>query len=568
MSGLPIGTQIAGYRIDALVARGGMGVIYKATQLALDRPVALKVVAPELAESPSFRERFERESRVAASLDHPHVLPIHEAGEAGGQLFIAMRYVEGTDLRRLVDSEGPLAPARAAGLVSQVAGALDAAHERGLVHRDIKPANILVAREGGQEHAYLTDFGLTKNAASGAGLTRTGQWVGTLDYIAPEQVQGRKVDGRADVYALGCVLYELLTGEVPYDREDDAAKLWAHINDPAPVPSQLVGGLAPELDVVVGKAMAKDPDQRYPSAGDLGRAAVAAASGAGATRIGEVAAGPAGTVAGAEIPATPPAATPPPATPPPATPPPAQVSPPPGQPAVAAAAGAGAASPPPSPPPPPPSAGSGGGGRRTGLIWGIVAGVVTVIVALVVIGLVAGGDSGKKKAQTTPTTRTTPTDTTPNTSARALTTTFRRNDLGFSFEYPAAWSRKAIKSPGLVQVRSGELFCNTFREPGGAPRDRSQQGLLNFGNEKAKALQRNAKFFQLRAVEIQKSAGGNTGVGIVEVDDILKTRFAGRNVWYFQGRDVYSVQCSAPPSRFASADPDIFLPMVKSVRLS
>jgi len=195
--------------------------------------------------------------------------------------------------------------------------------------------------------------------------------------------------------------------------------------------------------------------------------------------------------------------------------------------------------------------------------------VATVIVALIVIGIAVGGGDDKKTVATTTTTPTTPTTTTtPTTNARAVTSTYSRNDLGFSFEYPAAWGRKPIKSPGLVQVRSGSLFCNTFREVGGAPRDRSQQGLLNFGNEKAKVLQRNAKFFQLRAVEIQKSAGGNTGVGIVEVDDILKTRFAGRNVWYFQGRDVYSVQCSAPPSRFASADADIFLPMVKSVRLS
>ncbi len=561
MTALEIGSQLAGYRIDALVGRGGMGVIYRATQLALDRPVALKVVAPELANEPGFRERFQRESKLAASLDHPHVLPVHEAGEADGRLFIVMRYVEGTDLRRLIDAQGPVAPARAAALVSQIAGALDAAHERGLVHRDVKPANILVAREGGQEHAYLTDFGLTKNAASGAGLTQTGQWVGTLDYVAPEQVRGGSVDGRADVYALACVLYELLTGAVPYDREGDAAKLWAHMNDPPPVPSAKVGGLPPDLDVVVAKGMAKSPDDRYPSAGDLGRAATAAASGGGATRIGEIVAGPDHTVVGgATVPAAGPAAggTPPPAggTPPPGAAPPGGTPPPPG------AAPPGGTPPPPGAATPPPA---GSGGPRRGVVWGVVAAAAVIVVVFVVV-LLAGGDDGKKKsAKTTPVTTTT-TPTAPTTT-EAVTSSFARNDLGFAFEYPAGWGRKSIKKPGIVQVRGGDLFCNAFLERGGAPRDQSQQGLLNYGNDRAKALRSNAKHFELRSVEIVKT-NGNTGVGIVEVDDILGgQRFAGRNVWFFQGRDVYSVQCSAPPKRFASADADIFVPLVRSVRL-
>jgi len=229
------GTVFAGYRIR-IAGRGGMGVVYRATQLALDRPVALKLVAPELAEDDDFRRRFKRESRLAASIDHANVITIHEAGEAEGQLYISMRYVEGDDLDALITRDGPLDPGRATGVVAQVAAALDAAHARGLIHRDIKPANVLIERRHDEEHAYLTDFGLTKHSDARSELTRTGQWVGTLDYAAPEQIAGGSVDARADIYALGCVLYKALAGSAPVGGREAVAKVYAHVNEePAPV---------------------------------------------------------------------------------------------------------------------------------------------------------------------------------------------------------------------------------------------------------------------------------------------------------------------------------------------
>jgi serine/threonine-protein kinase len=277
---LKIGAVMGGYRIEGVAGRGGMGVVYRATQIALDRTVALKLLAPELAEDDAFRERFQRESRLLAATDHPNVITIHEAGEDDGHLFIAMRYVQGTDLRALLKSGGPLEPGRAAALVAQVASALDAAHARGLIHRDVKPANVLIEERDGAEHAYLTDFGLTKTIGSTAGgLTATGQFVGTVDFIAPEQVMGQHVDARADVYALGCVLFTALTGRVPFERDSEVSKIFAHVNDPPP---SLLEGLpeAPiELDAVVRRALEKDPAARFPSAGDLGRATVAAVEG-------------------------------------------------------------------------------------------------------------------------------------------------------------------------------------------------------------------------------------------------------------------------------------------------
>ncbi len=274
------GRQIAGYRVEAVAGRGGMGVVYRATQLALDRTVALKIVAPELAGDEDFRERFKRESRIAASIEHPNVIPVHEAGEADGVLFISMRYVEGTDLRELLALRGPLEPERTVRIVGQVAEALDAAHARGLVHRDVKPANVLIGDRGGMEHVYLTDFGLSKQSSSQSGLTKTGQWVGTLDYIAPEQIEGRPVDARTDVYALGCVLYQALTGEVPFVRDSEVSKLWAHISEPPPAPSHRRPGVPPALDAVVVRAMAKDPAQRHRTAGELAAEARVALAGA------------------------------------------------------------------------------------------------------------------------------------------------------------------------------------------------------------------------------------------------------------------------------------------------
>jgi serine/threonine-protein kinase len=271
------GDVLAGYRIVAVAGRGGMGVVYRAEDLALGRAVALKVIAPAMSSDPRFRERFSRESRIAARLEHPCVVPVYRAGEEQGHLFIAMRFVEGTDLAALA-RERPLAPERTARLVGQVAEALDAAHSRGLVHRDVKPGNVLVTGAGDAERAYLTDFGLTmETTRDGGGLTKSGQWVGTLAYIAPEQIRGDAVDARADVYALGAVLHQCLTGGLPFPVETELEALAAHLDEPPPKPS--AHGAPRAFDRVVGRAMAKDPDARYRSAGDLGRAALAAATG-------------------------------------------------------------------------------------------------------------------------------------------------------------------------------------------------------------------------------------------------------------------------------------------------
>src|ERR687898_44463 len=228
-----------------------MGVVYRASQISLGRTVALKVIAERFAEHDAFRDRFVRESRLAASIDHPNVIPVYAAGEEDGMLYIAMRFVDGTDLRTLLARGGPLAPRRAANVVAQVAAALDAAHERGLVHRDVKPANVLVAAPGAADHVYLTDFGLTKRSASDSGLTASGEWVGTIDYVAPEQLRGDRVDGHADTYALGCVLYEALTGHVPFPSEDDVAKLWAHISVAPPSAVEVAPNVPPATAAVV-----------------------------------------------------------------------------------------------------------------------------------------------------------------------------------------------------------------------------------------------------------------------------------------------------------------------------
>ena len=276
MRELAPGTVVAGYRIESLVGRGGMGVVYRAMQLDLERVVALKVIAPELLDDDDVRARFLTEARAAASVDHPNVIPVHAAGEDDGVAYIAMRFVAGDDLRSLVRYGGPFDPAGAAAIVAQAAAALDAIHRAGFVHRDVKPANLLVDRDN---HVYLTDFGLAKAVFTRTGGTRTGQWVGTLDYVSPEQIRGGRIDARTDVYALGGVLHFALTGRVPFEREGDEAKLWAQLSAPPPVPSAVRGGLPAQFDVAVARAMAKEPDERYPSAGDLGRAAAAAASG-------------------------------------------------------------------------------------------------------------------------------------------------------------------------------------------------------------------------------------------------------------------------------------------------
>src|SRR3954469_22015278 len=254
-----------------------MGVVYRARDERLERWVALKLIAPEYASDERFRARFERECRLAATVDHPNVIPIYEAGEADGRLFLAMRLVEGTDLRTLIASELRLRPARALRLVAQAAAGLDAAHARGLVHRDVKPQNILVVDPGGTEHVYLTDFGLARLADESSELTAPGHWIGTPDYVAPEQLRGEPVNHRADVYGLGCVLFQALTGHVPFARGSQGEKLVAHLSAAPPGLSDELTDAPPELDAVIRRALAKLPEQRFDTAGELAAAAQAAA---------------------------------------------------------------------------------------------------------------------------------------------------------------------------------------------------------------------------------------------------------------------------------------------------
>ncbi|MFD9333991.1 serine/threonine-protein kinase [Streptomyces sp. NPDC060028] len=283
------GRRIAGYVVESEIGRGGMATVYRAHDVRLDRTVALKLLAPELARNDTFRQRFAHESKVAAAIEHPHIVPVFEAGETDGLLYIAMRYVAGQDLRAMLDRTGPLPVGTAARIAGQVASALDAAHAHDLVHRDVKPGNILVA-EGTDsehpEHVYLTDFGLTKKSLSLTGFTSVGQFVGTLDYVAPEQISGKPVDGRCDVYSLGCVVYETLAGGPPFQRDDDMALLWAHQYDPPPPVSSRRDGLPAGVDAVLAKALAKAPDDRWASCLEFtdalrraGAAAVAAVAG-------------------------------------------------------------------------------------------------------------------------------------------------------------------------------------------------------------------------------------------------------------------------------------------------
>jgi streptogramin lyase len=261
------GDVVAGYEVGPLVGRGGMGEVYRAVDARLERPVALKLLTERLSDDEAFRDRLLRESRLAASLDHPNVVPIYEAGEADGHLFIAMRYVDGTDLHALLRSEGALTPERAIVIVAQVADALDAAHERGLVHRDVKPSNVLLDQQGGREHAYLADFGLTQSIAD-VGPT-DGHLMGTVDYVAPEQIRGDQVDGRADVYALGCLLFETLTGTVPFTGASDVAIVYAHLEQEPPRASERRPGLPAAVDEVLARAMAKEPAERQETCGLL-----------------------------------------------------------------------------------------------------------------------------------------------------------------------------------------------------------------------------------------------------------------------------------------------------------
>ena len=443
-SQLERGLVIGGYRIDELISRGGMGVVYRATNVALNRIYALKVLAPELAGDEAFRERFKREMRIAASINHPNVVGIHYAGEQEGLLFFVMDFIHGTDLREVLKKGGALEPGRAVELLTQLASALDAAHARGLVHRDVKPANILITVRDGEEHAYLTDFGIAKRFETVAGLTVQGAVVGTVDYMAPEQITGGTTDARTDVYALGCVFYNMLSGKVPYDRENSVAKLFAHVHQPPPPLEGVLADTYPSFGGVIEKAMAKEPEDRYLSAGDFARDANAALRGArytGAPTV--VATGEARPSEAVELrpieqpvlPAAPqafeqpveqpgafqpPAATPPEpgslvmlpagvteqaqtAPPEPETVPPAPETAAPAPPTAAPARHTAAAPSPGSPAPlaPKPESNSPGSSRRKGLL-ALAALALTGVVVAVVLSLGSGGSSGSSSTRTTP----------------------------------------------------------------------------------------------------------------------------------------------------------------------
>jgi hypothetical protein len=340
---IPIGNVFAGYRITSVLGRGGMSVVYGAEHVRLGRMVALKLLSPALATDETFQERFIRESQLAATLDHPNIIPIYDAGEAEGFLYIAMRHVDGPDLGTVLEKEGPLALGQALFYIEQVASALDQAHSQGLVHRDVKPANILIARPS--DRVYLTDFGVVKQTSSG-GLTKTGFFLGTFEYAAPEQIEGRPVDGRTDIYALGCVLYECLSGEPPFLADTEASVIHAHLVEPVPTLTDKRPDLPRSLNDVVATAMAKSIDDRYSSATELVRGMRNAALGATVSGEGRPAPAPptvhSGAAGGGETVLAspgagaggtqPPAAPPPTATPPAEPGPPAQPPPPPREP--------------------------------------------------------------------------------------------------------------------------------------------------------------------------------------------------------------------------------------------
>src|SRR4051794_19169851 len=376
---LSVGGQLGSYLIESVIGRGGMSTVYRGRHSRLGTAVALKVLAPELSNDDKFRERFLREAKMAAGIDHPNVVPIYDTGLHDDALYMVMRYVAGGDLKALLRASGPLSAQQTLAILGPVARALDAAHAHGLVHRDVKPANILIQRaaNGEIEHIYLSDFGITKHAGSVSGLTGTGALVGTVDYMAPEQIESGTVSARTDVYALGCVFYQCVTGRVPFDRDGDAAVLWAHVSDTIEPPSVASSAVPAALDGPIARAMAKDPADRCGGCRDFIDACTAAL-GAGA-----------GVATGMGTPTQISAPTDP-AAPPPVAPP--------GPVPVAAAAPAG----PPGPPPPPAPTGPQ---ERPWLArhgWIVALGVLLIVVGVGVgVAMSGGGSSDDKKAKTT-----------------------------------------------------------------------------------------------------------------------------------------------------------------------
>jgi hypothetical protein len=394
-SDLVIGGQLGSYLIESVIGRGGMSVVYRATHSRLGTPVALKALAPELSSDDAFRERFLREAKMAAGIDHPNVIPIYDTGLHDDSLYIIMRFVGGGDLKALLMTSGPLSLERAITLLTPVARALDAAHAHGLVHRDVKPANILIQRSatGEVEHVYLSDFGVMKHTSSISGLTKTGALVGTIDYMAPEQIEGHDVSAQTDVYALGCLFYQSITGRVPHGRDSEAAALWAHMREDVEPASRIRPELPAAIDDVISRALAKNPAARFETCDEFIRAASAAAA-APAERQAQAPAD-LGALAGATV------AEPPP--PPPAFERPPDVTAPDREPVLAASAPAPTPSPaapaPPQPPAAPPK--RRGSGRRGGLKPGWIAALLVVIVGggiAAAIALTSGGGSSSSSA--------------------------------------------------------------------------------------------------------------------------------------------------------------------------
>ncbi len=458
---LPDGTRFAGYVIEGVAGQGGMGVVYRARQLRPSRIVALKVISPQLAGDREFRDRFAHESEIAASIEHSNVIPVYEVGEESGLLYIVMRYVEGTDLRSMIEAEGRLALPRAVAILAELTAALDAAHEHGLVHRDIKPANVLIAREGARDHVYLTDFGLAKLAAGGS-RTRTGLFVGTLDYAAPEQLEGRRVDARTDVYAAGCVLFHMVTGSVPFPQEHEAAIMWAHISAEPRSARELVPSLPAQIDAVIARAMAKDPADRYASAGDLGQDAIAAAAGQRATLLERsVATGRAA---------------------PKGTAPTSPAGPTPGPPAARA----------PTVP--------GGTVRRLNTRIAALSGLALAVIlagALAIGGVFGSGGHGSNGKTTPPRTR-------PSVPLAATTKTYANSKLGVSFAYPASWQALSLKgSPADFGIgpAATETRCALEIERGaGPPNSGAQQAQLAFVRGRSAFAAKTVKNYRVRAI--------------------------------------------------------------------
>jgi predicted Ser/Thr protein kinase len=522
---LVVGARFAGYVIEGVAGQGGMGVVYRARQLRPSRIVALKVISPQLAGDRDFRERFAHESEIAASIEHSNVIPVYDVGEESNLLYITMRYVEGTDLRAVIEGEGRLAPPRAVEILAELTAALDAAHAHGLVHRDVKPANVLIAREGQREHVYLTDFGLAKLAASG-GRTRAGMFVGTLDYAAPEQLEGQRVDARTDVYAAGCVLYQMLTGSLPFPQEHEAAIMWAHMSAEPRSVQELVPSLPGELDAVIARAIAKHPDDRYASAGDLGRDAIAAAEG----RLPRLLERSVATGAAAPAGALP----------------------------------AGSAGPPAGGPTSGPGAARAGRSRReaSGRLAALSGGALAVLVTLVLAVSGVFGSSGHPAKVTTHAPGSTPPKTTvPAPSTKAYTNAA----LGVSFAYPASWQPLSLKgSPADFGIGSGdgETRCALVIERGAGPARSSQEAQFAFVRARSASAAGTVKHYQLRAIQAEQGAN-IAGVGLIRVAD----QQGGHLGFFFRGRDVYTFDCITPAARLAQVDRQEFAPLLASVRI-